>query len=70
MAASEICTAGTFYCEKTTAYRQQHNRYSSGYGYENYGKCHAINLLCDGKRDCENGVDEQNCIGKVFTEIS
>lgn len=30
------------------------------------GSCLAGSLRCDGKRDCDNGIDERDCPGNIF----
>jgi hypothetical protein len=53
---SNCPNSGTFYCE-----RPDYDYYQRSYGRYYQSSCQDINEICNGKKDCDSGLDEKNC---------
>lgn len=58
---SDVCQNRCKKCYTATAFQCVPNQNSSTSGNESFVECIPRNMLCDYKRDCQNGTDEEGC---------
>ncbi|XP_046458934.1 uncharacterized protein LOC124205536 [Daphnia pulex] len=59
---SNCPNSGTFYCA-----RPDYDYYQRSYGRYYQSSCQDINEICNGKKDCDSGLDEKNCDKNCIT---